>query len=100
MDYPDKNTAIIPVEDWLYFERYRDAAQKCGAQFEDMAALEGRAVDYIRENGSVSSASLPIEGRMRWHSVIHWSGDRARYASRRPRRAGADVLHRKTGDTP
>lgn len=23
VDYPDKNLAIIPIEDWPYFERYR-----------------------------------------------------------------------------
>src|SRR5688500_14388866 len=27
VDYPDKNLAIIPTEDWPYFERYRQAAR-------------------------------------------------------------------------
>lgn len=103
VDYPDKNTAIIPTEDWPYFERYREAARKCGAQFEDMAALERRALDYIRENGPVSSASLPIEGRTRWHSAIHWSGDwhgthpAARAALEQLYSTGELVIHHKQG---
>lgn len=75
VDYPDKNQAIIPVEDWPYFERYRQAARDCGAQFAGLADIEGQAIEYIRENGPVSSATLPIEGRIKWHSAIHWSGD-------------------------
>ena len=40
IDYPDKNLAILPVEDWPYMERYRARARACGAQFEGLAALE------------------------------------------------------------
>ncbi len=103
VDYPDKNTSIIPTEDWPYFERYREAARKCGAQFEGMAALEQRALDYIRANGPVSSASLPIEGRTRWHSAIHWSGDwhgdhpAARAALEQLYSTGKLVIHHKQG---
>ena len=75
IDYPDKNQAIIPVENWPYFERYRQAARECGAQFEGLEAITARALDYIRENGPVSSATLPIDGRIAWHSAIHWSGN-------------------------
>ena len=28
VDFPDKNLAINPVEDWPYFERYREAARQ------------------------------------------------------------------------
>lgn len=75
IDYPDKNQAIIPVEDWPYFERYRAAARECGRQFDGLAEIEKRAIDYIRGNGPVNSAELPIEGRIKWHSAIHWSGN-------------------------
>jgi uncharacterized protein YcaQ len=27
-DYPDKNLALIPAEDWPYFERYREAGRR------------------------------------------------------------------------
>jgi len=75
IDYPDKNQAIIPVEDWPYFERYRRASRECGAQFEGLKEIEAQTIEYIRENGPVSSATLPIEGRIQWHSAIHWSGN-------------------------
>ena len=75
VDYPDKNQAIIPVEDWPYFERYRRAARECGAQFDGLERVTEQAEKYIRENGPVSSAELPIEGRISWHSAIHWSGN-------------------------
>ena len=75
VDYPDKNLAIIPVEDWPYFSRYRRRAKESGARFEGLGALEEKALSYIAENGPVNSDTLPIEGNIRWHSSIHWSGN-------------------------
>src|SRR5699024_7839896 len=75
VDYPDKNLAILPVEDWPYFARYRRAARENGAQFEGLGALEAQALDYIRANGPVSAEELPIAGKIHWHSSIHWSGN-------------------------
>ena len=75
VDYPDKNLAIIPTEDWPYFSRYRRRAKENGARFEGLGALEERALSYITENGPVNSDTLPIEGNIRWHSSIHWSGN-------------------------
>ncbi|MCL2360203.1 MAG: winged helix DNA-binding domain-containing protein [Defluviitaleaceae bacterium] len=73
-DYPDKNLAIIPVEYWPYFRRYRDAAILGGKRFEGVSELEAQALEYIRENGPINSDDLPLEGGIRWHSSIHWSG--------------------------
>jgi uncharacterized protein YcaQ len=39
VDYPDKNLAIIPVEDWPYFERYRQAARHHAERYPEMEAL-------------------------------------------------------------
>ncbi len=75
VDYPDKNLSIIPAADWPYFERYRSAARACGAGFEGLADLERQALAYIREHGPVSADTLPIDGRINWHSAIHWSGN-------------------------
>ena len=75
VDYPDKNLAILPVEDWPYFARYRRTARENGAQFEGLGALEAQALDYIRANGPVSAEELPIAGKIHWHSSIHWSGN-------------------------
>ncbi|MCL2571557.1 MAG: winged helix DNA-binding domain-containing protein [Defluviitaleaceae bacterium] len=73
-DYPDKNLSILPVTDWPYFQRYRDTAIHGGRRFPGMEELEAKALAYIRENGPVSSSELPLEGGIRWHSSIHWSG--------------------------
>ena len=74
VDYPDKNLSILPTEDWPYFERYRRSARKGGRQFEGLAEMEERTRQYLRENGPVNSDTLPVEGQMYWHSMIHWSG--------------------------
>ena len=103
VDYPDKNQAIMPTVDWPYFERYRQAARECGAQFPDLPEAERRTIEYIRENGPVSSASLPVEGRIKWHSAIHWSGNwhgdhpAGRAALEQLYSTGELVIHHKQG---
>ena len=74
-DYPDKEISIIPTEDWPYFSGYRQRSIQHGKSFEGIPELERAAVDYIRRNGPVSSDTLPIEGRIFWHSSMHWSGN-------------------------
>ena len=75
VDYADKELSIWPVEDWPYFSSYRDRSRKLGRSFKGLKPLEKKAVEYIRENGPVSSDSLPIEGEIFWHSSMHWSGN-------------------------
>ncbi len=103
IDYTDKNQAILPVEDWPCFSRFREEAKKSGRRFEGLDALEAQAKAYIRENGPVDSASLPIEGNIFWHSVIHWSGNwhgesnAARSVLEQLYASGELVIHHKTG---
>ena len=103
IDYPDKNLAILPVEDWPYMERYRARARACGAQFEGLAALEAQTLDYIAAHGPVASDELPIEGSIAWHSAIHWSGNwhgesnAARSVLEQLYSTGALVIHHKRG---
>ena len=73
-DYPDKELAIWPAEDWPYFSSYRERSLSHGRSFAGIPELEKEAVAYIRENGPVSADTLPIEGRIFWHSSMHWSG--------------------------
>ncbi|MBQ1827512.1 MAG: YcaQ family DNA glycosylase [Erysipelotrichaceae bacterium] len=74
VDYFDKELSIFPVEDWPYFRRYRELCRERGKRFEGLAELEQQALDYIRRKGNVNSSTLPIQGEIRWHSSIHWSG--------------------------
>ncbi len=74
VDYFDKELSIFPVEDWPYFRRYRKLCRERGKRFEGLAELEEKAMNYIRKKGNVNSSTLPIDGEIRWHSSIHWSG--------------------------
>ena len=74
VDYSDKELSIWPSEDWPYFAPYRERSRKLGRGFPGIPELGEEALRYIRENGPVSSDSLPIEGKIFWHSSMHWSG--------------------------
>ena len=78
VDYTDKELSIFPVEDWPYFSEYRLRSYEYGRQFDGLAELEEKAAAYIREHGSVSADTLPIDGDIFWHSYIHWSGNRSK----------------------
>lgn len=102
-DYTDKNQAILPMEDWPYFARFRERAKKNGERFEGLAELEERAKAYVLEHGPVDSDSLPIKGSIFWHSAIHWSGNwhgesnAARSVLEQLYSAGEMVIHHKRG---
>ncbi len=75
VDYTDKELSIWPREDWPYFSAYRDRSKMHGAGFPGIPELEEQAIEYIRKNGPVSSDTLPIQGKVFWHSSMHWSGN-------------------------
>ena len=75
VDYTDKELSVWPSEDWPYFSSYRDRSRTHGAGFPGIPELEKQAVAFIRENGPVSSDTLPIPGKVFWHSSMHWSGN-------------------------
>lgn len=75
VDYTDKELSIWPKEDWPYFSAYRDRSKMHGAGFPGIPELEKQAIAYIRQNGPVSSDTLPIQGKVFWHSSMHWSGN-------------------------
>lgn len=103
VDYPDKQLAIFPVEDWPYFARCRNTARENAARFPELPGLEAQAKAYIRSNGPVSSDELPVEGDIHWHSSIHWSGNwhgksnAARSVLEQLYSTGELVIHHKNG---
>ncbi len=103
VDYPDKNLSIIPTENWPYFERYRKASRAGALRFEGLTELENQAKTYIKAHGSVSSDELPIQGRIHWHSSIHWSGNwdggtnAARSVLEQLYSTGELIIHHKKG---
>ena len=78
VDYSDKELSIWPREDWPFFAGYRKMSIEHGRGFAGIPELEERAISYIRENGPVSSDTLPIDGTIFWHSSMHWSGNWAK----------------------
>ena len=72
VDYIDKELSIWPSEDWPYFAGYRRRSIEHGLGFKGIPELEEQAISYIRENGPVSSDTLPVTGTV---SSMHWSGN-------------------------
>ncbi len=103
VDYPDKNLSIIPISDWPYFGRYRHAALRGGEEFPELEGLCETARAYIHAHGPVCSDELPIEGKIYWHSSIHWSGNwgeqsnAARSVLEQLYSTGELIIHHKCG---
>ena len=103
VDYADKELSILPARDWPYFSGYRERSREMGKTFEGLAELEEEVLAYIRENGPVSSDTLPIKGEIFWHSSMHWSGHwhqtspAARSVLEQLYTDGALVIHHKKG---
>lgn len=103
VDYSDKELSIWPREDWPYFSGYRAMSREHGAGFEGIPELEARAIAFIREHGPVSSDTLPIEGKIYWHSSMHWSGhwqnqsNAARSVLEQLYTDGVLLIHHKSG---
>ncbi|GIO12102.1 hypothetical protein J19TS2_16570 [Cohnella xylanilytica] len=99
VDYPDKNLAIIPVEDWPYFERYRQAARRHAERYPDMEALTAQVRTHIQNHGALSSDDFKLEGNFSWHSAIHWSGgtNSSRSVLEQMYSTGELIIHHKKG---
>lgn len=99
IDYPDKNLAIIPVEDWPYFERYREAARKNAERYPEMEALTAHVRMHIQHYGEICSNDLKLEGNFSWQSNIHWSGgnNASRSVLEQMYSTGELIIHHKKG---
>ncbi|MEC1180589.1 crosslink repair DNA glycosylase YcaQ family protein [Metasolibacillus meyeri] len=99
VDYPDKNLAIIPVEDWPYFERYRQAAHQHAERYPEMEALTAQVRAHIQNYGAISSDDLKLDGNFSWQSAIHWSGGNniSRSVLEQMYSTGELIIHHKKG---
>ncbi len=99
VDYPDKNLSIIPVEDWPYFGRYRNAARQHEARYPEMHAPIVQVRAWIEQNGAVCSDDIQLEGDFYWQSAIHWSAGNnlSRSVLEQMYSTGALVIHHKKG---
>jgi len=101
VDCFDKQLAIIPTEDWPYFERYRQIARDNAEKYPEMHGFMARAKAYINENGACNSSELPpeLEGEFQWHSAVHWSSgkNKARAVLEQMYSEGELIVHHKKG---
>ncbi|GIO85582.1 hypothetical protein J25TS5_25140 [Paenibacillus faecis] len=99
IDYPDKNLAIMPVEDWPYFERYRQAARQHAKRYPEMEALTEQVRVHIQNHGAICSDDLKLDGNFSWRSAIHWSGgnNTSRSVLEQMYSTGELIIHHKKG---
>lgn len=103
VDYVDKELSIWPLEDWPYFSPFRNRSRELGKTFEGLEELEEFALPYIDQHGPLSSDTLPVEGKIYWHSSMHWSGNwdkksaAARSVLEQLYTDGVLVIHHKKG---
>ncbi|AVK97495.1 winged helix-turn-helix domain-containing protein [Lysinibacillus sphaericus] len=99
VDYPDKNLSIITVEDWPYFERYREAARQHAKRYPEMEALTTLVRAHIQNHGALSSDDLKLDGDFSWQSAIHWSSGNnpSRSVLEQMYSTGELIIHHKKG---
>lgn len=67
IDYFDKNLAIIRIEDWPYFWRYREAYRTGGRSHNEVNTVCEEIKNIIREKGPVSSADIGFNDKVNWY---------------------------------
>lgn len=99
IDYPDKNLAIIPLEDWPYFERYRQAARQHAKRYPGIEELTEQVRVHIHNHGALSSDDLQLDGNFSWQSAIHWSSgnNTSRSVLEQMYSTGELIIHHKKG---
>ena len=92
LDGYDKNMAIYPLEDWPYFSRRRQAAQKEMRSAESVKEITPQVIAAIEARGPLSSLDLDFDQTVNWY----WAPTRlARAALESLYFAGELVIHRK-----
>ncbi len=94
MDYFDKNLAILPVSDWSYFERIREANRNSGRGREEVDRVAASIRKMIEERGPLSSKDLDMKKKVDWY----WSSTNlARAALETLYFRGELIVHHKKG---
>lgn len=94
IDYFDKNLAILPMEDWPYFERIREANRSSGRGREEIDKIADEIKAVIKAKGPTSSKDLDFNEKIDWY----WSSTKlARAALETLYFRGDLVVHHKKG---
>lgn len=94
IDYFDKNLAILPVSDWKYFDRIREAYRTNSRGREDVDRVVAYIKEVIAEKGPVSSKDLQMKEKVDWY----WSSTNlSRAALETLYFRGELIIHHKKG---
>lgn len=66
-DYFDKNLAIMPVENWKYFERIRQAHRNWEKSHEEILKVQDKVREEIAGRGALCSADLDMPQKVSWY---------------------------------
>lgn len=94
VDYFDKNLAIMPVENWIYFERERENHRRWERSHEEIGRVHDQIIAAITERGPLCSADLDISQKVDWY----WSETKlSRAALEHMYFSGELAVHHKSG---
>ena len=98
-DFPDKNLAILPMELWPYFERFRHAGSENIKNYPEIIDKTVALRDYIKKHGAICSDDVSLDGEISWQSAIHWSGSNkvSRSVLEQMYSSGDLVIYKKNG---
>ncbi|RUS47028.1 winged helix-turn-helix domain-containing protein [Cohnella sp. AR92] len=66
VDYFDKQLAILPIEDWKYFERTRKRYRLHGRSRDKVDSVADEVKRFIRERGAACSKDIPLKETVDW----------------------------------
>lgn len=67
IDFFDKNLAIIPIEDWPFFEGIREYYRKNSRSQVETQDAYAHILSWIHSHGSVSSKDLKLDSKVDWY---------------------------------
>ncbi len=95
VDYFDKNLAIMPVENWKYFERERENHRSWEKSHEEIGQVHDQIIAAITDKGPQCSADLDISQKVDWY----WSQTKlSRAALEHMYFCGELAIHHKSGN--
>lgn len=94
IDYFDKNLAILPLEDWPYFKRIREAYRLYGRGREQIDKIAEEIIAMVADRGPVCSKDIGFDEKVDWY----WSSTKlARAALETLYFRGDLIIHHKKG---
>jgi uncharacterized protein YcaQ len=95
VDYFDKNLAILPTSDWIYFSRMRAMHHANGRGQEQINPIIKEIKDIIRQKGPISAKDTDFSDKVNWY----WSATTLSRAALETMYFRGDlIIHHKKGN--